>query len=330
MTFRPLTFAIKYLLPLLALLAILYAGWRTHAGRPSDQTLTPVIAPAGSSLSTPSSGTATATTPLARIAGAGVVEPSSEIVIVSPNTSGVVSNVNVAAGEVVKKGQTLYTLDARELTAQQASRAAEIAALVSNAQVAQAELADKQALLKLYQNIGDERAMAREELLKRQGAVDMAQARLRSAQAQIKSARAAATQTQTQLELLTVRAPMAGTVLQLRLKPGEFAQTNNPQLLSMGNTTPLHVRVDFDEADVSRLPLGPAASVSARGASGAPVAATFVRAEPVISPKRSLTNAADERVDTRVLQVIYALPANTPGFYVGQQIDAFVNAQPTR
>ena len=328
MTFRPLTFAIKYLLPMLALLAIIYAGWRTYAGRPNDQMLMPVIAPAGAPQGTATSAITAA--PVGRIAGAGVVEPSSEIVTVSPNASGVVSSVNVVAGELVKKGQILFTLDARELTAQQASRSAEVAALANNAQVAQVELVDKQTLLKLYQGIGDERAMVREELLKRQGAVDIAQARLRVAQAQTQSARAASMQTRTQLDLLTVRAPIAGTVLQLRLKPGEFAQTTNTQLLLLANIPHLHVRVDFDEAAVSRLPLGPAASVSARGASGAPVTATFVRADPVISPKRSLTNAADERVDTRVLQVIYALPANTPGFYVGQQIDAFVNMQPTR
>jgi len=42
-------------------------------------------------------------------------------------------------------------------------------------------------------------------------------------------------------------------------------------------------------------------------------------------PKVSLTGASTERVDTRVLQVIYAFerPQNRP-VYVGQQVDLFV------
>ena len=44
-------------------------------------------------------------------------------------------------------------------------------------------------------------------------------------------------------------------------------------------------------------------------------------------PKRSLTNSAAERVDVRVLQMIFALPAEAREvFRVGQQVDAFIPA----
>lgn len=49
-----------------------------------------------------------------------------------------------------------------------------------------------------------------------------------------------------------------------------------------------------------------------------------MRIEPLIVPKKSLTNAADERVDTRVMQVIYALPSKAIGFWCGQQVDVFI------
>jgi hypothetical protein len=57
------------------------------------------------------------------------------------------------------------------------------------------------------------------------------------------------------------------------------------------------------------------------------VQAGFVRAEPLVVPKRSLTNSGNERVDVRVLQIIYALPQDAQGFFVGQQVDAFVPAK---
>ena len=49
--------------------------------------------------------------------------------------------------------------------------------------------------------------------------------------------------------------------------------------------------------------------------------------EPLVVPKTSLTNAATELVDVRVLELLYALPADGHSMFVGQQVDAFVPAQ---
>jgi HlyD family secretion protein len=52
---------------------------------------------------------------------------------------------------------------------------------------------------------------------------------------------------------------------------------------------------------------------------------TYVKTEPYVVPKKSLTGANTERVDTRVLQMIYAFhPANKP-VYVGQQVEVFID-----
>ena len=53
----------------------------------------------------------------------------------------------------------------------------------------------------------------------------------------------------------------------------------------------------------------------------------FTRIEPYVIPKVSLTGSSTERVDTRVLQVIYSLTRPTdPPLYVGQQVDVFIEA----
>jgi hypothetical protein len=98
----------------------------------------------------------------------------------------------------------------------------------------------------------------------------------------------------------------------------------------MGVTDPLHVRIDVDENEIARVVLGQPAIVSPKGAAGRRLRASFVRAEPLIVPKRSLTNASTERVDIRVLQIIYALPADNGGFFVGQQVDGFIPARRAR
>ena len=43
-------------------------------------------------------------------------------------------------------------------------------------------------------------------------------------------------------------------------------------------------------------------------------------------PKKSLTGDNTERVDTRVLQVIYAIDAGDKRLFVGQQVDVFIDA----
>ena len=55
----------------------------------------------------------------------------------------------------------------------------------------------------------------------------------------------------------------------------------------------------------------------------------FVYVEPYVIPKQSLTGYNSERVDQRVLQVIYELPEERPvDVYVGQQMDVYLKAVP--
>jgi len=47
----------------------------------------------------------------------------------------------------------------------------------------------------------------------------------------------------------------------------------------------------------------------------------FVRFEPYVLPKKSLTGDATERVDTRVLKAIYSITDENAPVYVGQRMD---------
>jgi HlyD family secretion protein len=53
----------------------------------------------------------------------------------------------------------------------------------------------------------------------------------------------------------------------------------------------------------------------------------FVRIEPYVIPKKSLTGDTTERVDTRVLQIIYSLQGAKIPIYAGQQMDVFIDAK---
>lgn len=134
------------------------------------------------------------------------------------------------------------------------------------------------------------------------------------------------------VERTTARAPLAGRVLQLNVRLGEFAVAGAPAtpLVLMGNVAPLHVRVDIDEVDAQRLRAGAPALARLRGDSRIASELRFVRVEPYVVPKRSLTGGTSERVDTRVLQAIYAVADPAFPAFVGQQVDVFVEAAPRR
>jgi hypothetical protein len=114
--------------------------------------------------------------------------------------------------------------------------------------------------------------------------------------------------------------------MQINIRPGEYAQTGalSTPLMRLGNLDRLHIRVDIDESDAWRFKAGTRAVAYMRGNSDLKVDLTFVRVEPYITPKTSLTGSSTERVDTRVLQIIYSFDRNALPAYVGQQMDVFI------
>jgi HlyD family secretion protein len=135
-------------------------------------------------------------------------------------------------------------------------------------------------------------------------------------------------QVQTDLERLTVRAPVAGTILQVNVRAGEAVGARPEPPILLGETQPLHLRVDLDEQQIARFRSDAPASAVRRGAPQPVFALRFVRVEPLVVIKRALTGDISERTDSRVLQVIYELDAHRERLYVGQQMDVFISAHP--
>lgn len=315
----------RQILPIAAVIAIIVAAIVVFRTQPNRVITEPIRTPP----SAPVGGAAT-------VAGAGVVEPASELIEIGAQVPGLVDRVYVTVGDKVPAGAPLFSVDSR------AARAAVDEAAARLQRVRQSDAATRTTLsvarrqYALYAQAGDPRAVSRQEVITRQGSVDDAAAQVAVAQAQVREAEAQLESARVALARHLVRAPRAATVLQLRTREGEYAPAGQQgsggqePLMTMGVTDPLHVRIDVDENEIARVALGPSAIVSPKGAAGQRMRATFVRAEPLIVPKRSLTNASTERVDIRVLQLIYALPANNGGFFVGQQVDGFIPAKAAR
>src|SRR5204863_2741400 len=157
------------------------------------------------------------------------------------------------------------------------------------------------------QRLGSERVISTDELMRKKFAVQTTQAKLGEARAEVTSAEAQISETTTEIERSTVRAPLDAHVLQVKVRAGEFApagQTSEPLIL-LGGAHQLHVRVDVDEQEGWRVRAEAAATAHVRGNADLKTPLKFVRFEPMVVPKKSLTGASTERVGARVLQVIY-------------------------
>src|SRR6476469_9941284 len=94
--------------------------------------------------------------------------------------------------------------------------------------------------------------------------------------------------------------------------------------MMLGDVRVLHVRMDVDENDIGRFRADAPGTAITRGANKRELPLTFVRVEPYVVPKRALTGQGTERVDTRVLQIIYRVAATDPHLFVGQQVDVYL------
>jgi len=298
------------------------------------------------------------------VSGAGLIEASTRNIAIGSHYQGVVSAIFVKLGDHVDVGTPLFKLDDRQALAEVRVREAAVLVArgsldrlqsfprkeeipVSAAKVKEMteQATEAEDRLRLQDAVHDPRVVSRDDRIKTNSAVKTAKARLEQAQAsdellkagawlhdiavaksQLVQAEANLQAAKTELERQTVCSPIAGEVLQLTVKLGEFVSPGTGTPLVVGDTRTLHVRVDIDENDAWRVKHHAKAVGSLRGNSGIKSDLSFVRFEPLVIPKKSLTGSTDERVDTRVLQVIYAINAQKLPLYVGQQMDVYVEA----
>jgi HlyD family secretion protein len=343
---------IKYGLPVFAALALTFAVFKVVRTQQVHARVMPL-------------GPPPAAVYARQLGAVGLAEAQSENIAISLPVPGLVTHVAVKPGDHVKKGTRLFWLDDRDLQAELALRKSGLALAESKleklamlprpedlppaeARVREAEelYQDADVQVKLIESVRDKRAIRDEDLQRRRLALKAAAARLDAAKgelarlkagawkpdldvarAEVEEARGAVGRADADLGRLVVTAPIDGEILQCKVHPGEYAQAGPlaQPLILMGATAQLNVRADIDEQDAWRFKAVAIATGMVRGNSGRPLPLHFIRVEPYVIPKRSLTGDSTERVDTRVLQVIFALDPGAP-VYAGQQLDVFIDA----
>ena len=301
--------------------------------------------------------------PAATVAGNGVVEPAAPETQVGAGVAGRIARIVAREGQVVAAGATLVELEAgvetaavaaaeSELAAAQAqlrravrgsrSEDVKVAAAEAEAAAARAELSRGVAERLTRAGVGGAATGDEIDRARRQAEVDAGAARAASARqaaavagsrredvelarAQVAAAEARRDQARAVRERLRVVAPLAGEVLQLKYRAGEYYQPGGEPLAVVGDTSHLRVRLDIDERDLGRIARGAAVTVRANAFPGVDFAGKVVEIGRRMGRKNVRTDDPAERNDTKILEVVVELE-RPDGLIVGQRVTGFVTS----
>lgn len=214
-------------------------------------------------------------------AAACLIEPRQTVELASPVT-GLLAQVNVARGDIIRKGQVLAVLDTRAELA-----AAELARFRAE-QRGPTEMAERKVVFS-RQRFERRQAMATERLIPEQERDD-AEAELRLAESELKvatedrqSARLELAQHNAQLALRTFRSPFDGVVVAQLAYAGEVVEPGSGKgILKLAQLNPLRVHVVLQKESFATIKLGDLVDVVPEIPAGARYSARAVSVDRLI------------------------------------------------
>jgi HlyD family secretion protein len=294
----------------------------------------------------------------------GVVEPKSGEIKIAAPVAGRVSEVMVKINDKVAADEPLVRLEdeaaqARLASAQaqaamrQKARDEKSAGKAANRRDAEDAVAEAEAALVDARNTFDKAVRAkrtgsgsdatitaaRTAWTHAQDNLDRQRSQLRKIEAQsgtplptqlegqLNIARAELRTAVAELEKLTIRAPLAGTVLKVAVKPGELAGPAASQpLLLLGDLSQLRVRAELDEHNVGKIKLGEAVTVRADAFRGRTFAGKVAAIAPLVQPARLNASGSRNVTDFSITEVMIDL--NEPGPLVaGMNVDVYFESK---
>jgi multidrug efflux pump subunit AcrA (membrane-fusion protein) len=251
------------------------------------------------------------------VAGIGIIEAISDNIEIGTPFPEIVDKVYVRTSQKVKKNDPIYKLNTQSLEAQRNE-------YIQQKEVTKKKLEDTLVQFSFYERLLDKKAVSESEYKQKYYEVEISKKQLDELQAKIDVVN-------TNIERSIIKAPFDGTILDINLRISENAQSNpfqKPWLILFGNIDEYHIRIDIDESDIWRIYKNANATAYVRGNSSIQIPLEFQYIEPYVGAKKNLSSDNQERVDTRVLQIVYKFKKNSYPVYVGQILDVYIEALP--
>jgi multidrug resistance efflux pump len=309
--------------------------------------------------------------PSGYVSGSGVVEPADRETRVAGQVPGRIALIRVKERDTVTAGTPLVELEsATERAALEAaeadvavetavlvrtargSRAEDVEALVDEAAAAKARADNSAEILARAERLAQSGAVARDELdrSRRQAEADRHTFRAADAkrlggvhggwredvvvaQARVRAAVARRSRVRAELDRLTIRAPIDGTVLQVKYRVGEYYNPASPSgvavepLVVLGDLRAIRVRVDVDERDIARTGDGARGYVTLSAFPGRRFPGKVVEIGARMGRKNVRTDDPVERLDVKILEVVMQIE-EPEGLVPGIRVTAYIEARP--
>jgi len=229
----------SFYLALVGIIAITLIVVRLRRGDPLSQ---PLVPPPQS--------------PFAQSVGArGIIESLHENVRISPTVAGRIETVAVNVGDRVKKGDVLFVVDARDAISEIKMMEAQLTVLDARMRETETQLADRRDQFDRSTKLREKAVASEDETKRNDFAWQAAQRQLVRVQADYQLGKAQLENAGVQRDLLTVRAPRDGAILQVNIREGEYATVTpgGDPLILLGDIATYQLRADIDESDATRV-----------------------------------------------------------------------------
>lgn len=222
----------------------------------------------------------------------GLAFPVSDVQV-SASVAGLVQRISVRPGHAVKPGDLLLELDSASQQVELRRRAV-LLADDSELQTARARLAALADLLQMTELVASKgQSVSREELIKARIEKVSAEGRLQQLLAQKARERVEHEQAQLELQQRTVRAPMAGVVVDVPVDVGEWAKPGDV-MVRLADISQVELRLNLSQAAAASFRMG--ARVAARFEAGS----AQVKATGLVNFVSPLADSASGLVDVRI------------------------------
>ena len=297
----------------------------------------------------------------------GEVEPVSGEIKIGSSVVGRIAEVTVKVNDRVFAGELLVRLEDDDLKARVAVAEAQAAlqkrernerfagVRAADRRKAEDAVADAEKAVVDAQSAVDSAAAARDEgasdstLTAARTALSRAQDRLQQqrdalrrlyaqsnvplptrSEGQLNVARGELAYANANLEKMKIRAPIAGTVLQVNAKVGEVTSPSSPQpLISLGDVSALRVRAEVAELNIGSIKVGQPVVVRAAAFREREFAGKVSSVAAGVEPRRTGADARRPPSDSKFVQVFVDLIDPGP-FAVGMNVDVYFRSDATQ
>ena len=255
-----------------------------------------------------------------------------------PEVSGTVIKILITEGQQLIAGAPLFVLDdsiQRATVDQQRAQAEYAKAQIGLAQANLKSLQDTLTKQRMSYKL-DPRSISKDVIDTAQNVFEVGRASLGVAQRQYEAALKAHQTSNVLLSKYVIKAPSDGTVLSINTAVGSYTSPQGTYNSYTGGSGPpvvmgnlsgyVGVRCYIDEILIHRIPQSSQirARMFIRG-TNINVPLEFVRVQPYVTPKVELSNQRAERVDVRVLPVIFRfIQPKDFSLYPGQLVDVYI------